>query len=163
MIPEDRKLQGLILNKSIFLNCLLPSIKEYSSNLFNFVNFKKSNKDIETYYNQLQIKAVSTDQIVQTLSGGNQQKVVLEKWILKDCDILILDEPTRGVDVGAKQEIYQLINKLSMDGKSIIVISSEMPELMGISHRVLVMRQGEVKGELTDKAIKQEIIMEMAS
>lgn len=99
---------------------------------------------------------------VVNLSGGNQQKVVLEKWLLKNCDILILDEPTRGIDIGTKQEIYQLIQDLAKQGKAVIVISSEMPELIGVSHRILVMREGAISGELVDD-ISQEAIMELAS
>lgn len=163
LIPEDRKLHGLILNKSIFMNCLLPSINEYSNTLLGNIDFKKSDRDIRKYYDKLQIRATSTGQIVQTLSGGNQQKVVLGKWMLRNCEILILDEPTRGVDVGAKQEIYQLISQLSNEGKSIIVISSEMPELIGLSHRVMVMRDGRITGELVGSSISQEKIMELAS
>ncbi len=163
LIPEDRKTQGLILNKSIYFNCLLPSIKRYTSKGLNMVDFKKSKKDIGDLYKQLDIKARGQEHIVLNLSGGNQQKVVVEKWLLKNSDILILDEPTRGIDIGAKQEIYQLIKKLAEEGKSIIVISSEMPELIGVSHRVLVMREGEIKGELAGENINQEAIMELAS
>lgn len=163
LIPEDRKLHGLVLNKSIYLNCLLPSLKNYSKSIFKFIDFKQSKMDIDKYYKQLKVKAQGQDQLVLNLSGGNQQKVVLEKWILKNCDILILDEPTRGIDIGAKQEIYQLIKDLAKSGKSIIVISSEMPELIGVSHRILVMHEGKISGELQGNKISQEAIMELAS
>ncbi|MBO4358467.1 MAG: sugar ABC transporter ATP-binding protein [Erysipelotrichaceae bacterium] len=161
LIPEDRKAHGLILNKDIYLNCLLPSLKRYSNN--GFIDFKTSKKDIGEYYDRLKIKATGQDQLCLNLSGGNQQKVVLEKWLLKDCEVLILDEPTRGIDVGTKQEIYQLIKDLALSGKGVIVISSEMPELIGVSHRILVMHEGRITGELTGDDITQEAIMTLAS
>lgn len=163
LIPEDRKLHGLILNKSIFFNALLPSLADYLKTALRFIDFKKSRKDINRLYELLNIRAVNMDQKTQSLSGGNQQKVVLQKWLLKDCEILILDEPTRGIDVGAKEEIYQLIQNLASQGKSIILISSEMPELIGLSHRILVMRDGKITGELTDSNITQEAILSLAS
>lgn len=163
LIPEDRKLHGLILNKTIYMNVMIASIRLYTSKLMKIVNARKARADISVYYDRLKIKATSTEQIVSSLSGGNQQKVVLAKWLLRNCDILILDEPTRGIDVGAKQEIYQLIKELGESGKSIIVISSEMPELIGVSHRIIVMREGEIKGELAGEQISQEAIMKLAS
>ena len=161
LIPEDRKMQGLVLNKSIFLNCLLPSINKYSKT--GFIQFKNAREDIEKLYSTLKVKAVNQNQVVAHLSGGNQQKVVLEKWLLRNCDILILDEPTRGIDVGTKQEIYQLIKELAEQGKAVIVISSEMPELIGVSHRVIVMREGQITGEIKGDEITQEAIMTLAS
>lgn len=161
LIPEDRKMQGLVLNKDIFLNCLLPSLKKYTKR--GFIRFKEARKDIGEIYDVLKIKATGQNQRVLNLSGGNQQKVVLEKWLLKNCDILILDEPTRGIDVGTKQEIYQLIKELALQGKAIIVISSEMPELIGVSHRILVMNEGKIAGELKGENITQEAIMTFAS
>ena len=161
LIPEDRKMQGLVLNKSIFLNCLLPSINKYSKS--GFIRFKEAHSDIGKLYDILKIKAVDQNQIVSHLSGGNQQKVVLEKWLLRNCDILILDEPTRGIDVGTKQEIYQLIKDLAAEGKAIIVISSEMPELIGVSHRVIVMHEGKITGEVKGDEITQEAILTLAS
>ena len=119
--------------------------------------------EIGEYYEILKIKATGQDQLCLNLSGGNQQKVVLEKWLLKNCDVLILDEPTRGIDVGTKQEIYQLIKDLAKQGKGIIVISSEMPELIGVSHRILVMHEGHITGELQGENITQEAIMTLAS
>lgn len=162
LVPEDRKHDGLILNKSIYLNCLIPSIETYKRNM-DMIDFRQSELDIKKIFKRLNIKATGLDQKVRNLSGGNQQKVVIEKWLLKNCKVLILDEPTRGVDVGAKEEIYQLINKLASEGKAIIVVSSEMPELIGLSHRVLVMADGYVTGELKGDAISQEEIMKLAS
>lgn len=161
LIPEDRKQQDLVLNKSIFFNCLLPSIGKYSKT--GFIRFKKARSDIGRLYDVLKIKAVDQGQIVSHLSGGNQQKVVLEKWLLRECEIIILDEPTRGIDVGTKQEIYQLIKKLAAEGKAVIVISSEMPELIGVSHRVIVMHEGKITGELKGDEITQETILTLAS
>lgn len=161
LIPEDRKKQGLVLNKSIFLNCLLPSMKKYIK--AGFIDFKKAHNDIGKLYDVLKIKALSQEQIVSSLSGGNQQKVVLEKWLLTECEILILDEPTRGIDIGTKQEIYQLIKDLAAKGKAIIVISSEMPELIGVSHRIIVMHEGKITGELQGDKMTQEAIMRFAS
>lgn len=163
LIPEDRKLHGLILNKSIYFNALLPSLQDYLRKPWPVIDFKKSQQDISNLYDLLNIKAVDLDQKVQYLSGGNQQKVVLEKWLLKDCDILILDEPTRGIDVGAKEEIYELIKDLASKGKSIILISSEMGELIGLSHRILVMHEGRITGELSGEHITQEAILKLAS
>ena len=161
LIPEDRKVQGLILNKDIYLNSLLPSIDTYTRHVF--IDFKRSRSDIEEYFKLLKVKATGLDQLVRNLSGGNQQKIVLEKWLLKNCDILILDEPTRGIDVGTKQEIYQLIKQLANEGKSIIMISSELPELIGVCHRILVMREGHITGELAAEEISQEKIIALAS
>lgn len=163
LIPEDRKLHGLILNKSIYTNVVIASLDLYSSKGLKIMNSKKASEDAKVFYDRLKIKANNLDQIASSLSGGNQQKVVLAKWLLRNCDILILDEPTRGIDVGAKQEIYQLINELVQNGKSIIVISSEMPELIGVSHRIMVMRDGMIKGELLQHEISQEAIMKLAS
>lgn len=161
LIPEDRKTQGLVLNKDIFLNSVLPSFKKYSKQ--GFIDFSEAEKDVKEIYDVLKVKATGLNHICLNLSGGNQQKVVLEKWLLKNCDILILDEPTRGIDVGTKQEIYQLIKNLAMEGKAIIVVSSEMPELIGVSHRILVMREGSLTGELSGNEISQEAIMTLAS
>lgn len=161
LIPEDRKMQGLILNKSIFLNCIFPSIKKYSRN--GFITFKEAKKDIGELYDILKIKAINQEHIVSQLSGGNQQKVVLEKWLLRNCDVIILDEPTRGIDVGTKQEIYQLIKDLASKGKAVVVISSEMPELIGVSHRIIVMHEGRITGEVTGEQMTQEAVMVLAS
>lgn len=161
LIPEDRKNQGLILNKSIYLNSLLPSLYDYTK--YMFIDFKKSREDIKEYTDILKLKALNLEQICLNLSGGNQQKVVITKWLLKNCKILILDEPTRGIDVGTKQEIYQLIKDLALEGKAIIIISSEMPELIGLSHRILVMHEGNLTGELKGEQITQEAIMTLAA
>ena len=111
----------------------------------------------------LRIKTPSAEQLVKNLSGGNQQKVVLAKWLASNANVLIFDEPTRGIDIGAKQEIYHLINKLAEQGIAIIVVSSEMEEIMGMSDRILVLCEGEVTGEIDRKEFQQDTIMSMAS
>ncbi len=142
---------------SITQNITLPSLK-------SFVNGISIDSDLETvkareYKKLLNIKCKDVAQPISALSGGNQQKVILGKWILCDSDILILDEPTRGIDVGAKYEIYQIINQLAASGKTVIFISSDMPEILGMCDRVYVMNEGEIVGELKGTDITQENIM----
>ncbi len=112
---------------------------------------------------QLKVKTPSVEQLLRYLSGGNQQKVVIAKWLLRDCDVLIFDEPTRGIDVGAKEEIYELLETLAEQGKSIIMISSELPEVLRMSHRIVVMAQGRITGVLNNADATQENIMELAT
>jgi ribose transport system ATP-binding protein len=112
---------------------------------------------------QLQIKTPSLSQPVQLLSGGNQQKIVIAKWLLRDCDILFFDEPTRGIDVGAKAEIYRLLQSLAQSGKAIVMISSELPEVLRLSHRIVVMCEGRITGELSAREATQEKIMQLAT
>ena len=160
LITEDRKAQGLLLNKGIDFNVVFASMSKISP--FGIVNRKKE-KDISRKYTEaMNVKAYSLTQIARTLSGGNQQKVVLAKWLATLSDILIFDEPTRGIDVGAKAEIYQLMRKLVESGKSIVMISSEMPELMGMCDRILVMQTGVITGELDRAHFSQERILELA-
>jgi ribose transport system ATP-binding protein len=161
LIPEDRKSQGLLLNKGIDFNIVYASMKYISRN--GFIQKAKEKETTEKYSKAMDIKSYSAAQITRTLSGGNQQKVVLGKWLATKCDILIFDEPTRGIDVGAKSEIYMLMRSLIEEGKSIIMISSELPELIGISDRVLVMRDGQIKTTLSGSDITQENIMEFAA
>ena len=126
-----------------------------------FVNEAQADKASEEYIEKIRTKTPSTHTKVGSLSGGNQQKVVISKWLLRDCDILIFDEPTRGIDVGAKSEIYKLMNQLAAQGKSIIMISEELPELIGMSDRILIMKDGQVTKEFTrDKDLTQEQIIE---
>jgi len=115
------------------------------------------------YVRQLGIKTPSIDQPARLLSGGNQQKIVIAKWLLRDCDILFFDEPTRGIDIGAKSEIYKLLNALAEQGKAIVMISSELPEVLPMSHRVLVMCEGRITGELSAAEASQEKIMQLAT
>jgi ribose transport system ATP-binding protein len=115
------------------------------------------------YVDTLKIKTPGVQQKTKNLSGGNQQKVVIAKWLTKDCNILIFDEPTRGIDVGAKSEIYKLLNKLACQGKSIIMISSELPEIIRMSHRIIVMCEGRITGEINSSEVTQEQIMKYAT
>ncbi len=161
LIPEDRKGQGLLLNYDLIQNISLPSIRNMSKGIF--VNNKMENDAAEAQRKILAIKTPAMTQLAKNLSGGNQQKVVLAKWLVAECDYLIFDEPTRGIDVGAKQEIYKLLRSLAKEGKCIIMISSEMEELMGISDRIIVMCEGELKGELKKEAFDQDRILAMAS
>ena len=160
-LSEDRKRYGLCLNLSITDNTIMSSI----SKLFKgpFVNEAVADKASEEYIEKIRTKTPSTKTRVGSLSGGNQQKVVISKWLLRDCDILIFDEPTRGIDVGAKSEIYKLMNQLAQEGKSIIMISSDMPELLRMSDRVVVMCEGRVTGELDISEATQENIMTFAT
>ncbi|MFV0504746.1 MAG: multiple monosaccharide ABC transporter ATP-binding protein [Lachnospirales bacterium] len=156
---EDRKQYGLVLINSIKDNTCLPNLKRISKN--SVVNENEAIKLSEEYKETMNIKASSIEQHVGNLSGGNQQKVVLSKWLMSQPDILILDEPTRGIDVGAKYEIYQVINELAKQGKAIILISSELPELLGMSDRIYVLDQGEILGSLDKEEASQEKIMRL--
>ena len=161
LITEDRKLTGLNLKASVKNNISLVSICELSK--AGIVDNNKENRVAEEYIKELKIKTPSKNSLVCNLSGGNQQKVVLAKWLLGNPDIIIFDEPTRGIDIGAKREIYLLINKLAMEGKAVIVISSEMSEIMGISDRILVMCGGKLTGEVPREQFSQEKILSYAS
>ena len=160
-LSEDRKRYGLCLNLSITDNTVMPSLDRLGKGLL--VNEKKFDAHSEEYIEKIKTKTPSTHAKVGSLSGGNQQKVVISKWLLRDCDILIFDEPTRGIDVGAKSEIYKLMNQLAAEGKSIIMISSDMPELLRMSDRVVVMCEGRVTGELDIAEATQEKIMTYAT
>jgi ribose transport system ATP-binding protein len=161
LIPEDRKRQGLHLELAIRNNISLIELPSLSKGLV--VSVKREKKMAEKYINLLSIKLASQLLPVNSLSGGNQQKVVLAKWLSTNAEILIFDEPTRGIDVGAKMEIYNLLNKLREQGKAIIMISSEMQELVGMCDRVLVLYEGTMQGELSKEEISQTRIMELAS
>ena len=156
-VTEDRKTAGLILIEDIKHNISLSSLKKLSKRLF--INDEQENQAAVAYRKKLNIRSASIFHKIQNLSGGNQQKVVLAKWIFAGPDVLIMDEPTRGIDVGAKYEIYIIINQLAEEGKSIIFISSELPEILGICDRVYVMNDGRIVGELEREAASQESIM----
>ena len=159
-LSEDRKRYGLLLNKNVAENTVLSSLENYSK--FGFINDKKANKDAEEKNKELKTKTPSLSQSVKNLSGGNQQKVIIARWLLKNCDILIFDEPTRGIDIGAKSEMYDLIEQLSSSGKSIIIISSELSEILRVSDRILVMCEGRITKELPIREANQENIMKYA-
>lgn len=161
LVPEDRKLMGLNLCMSVGENTTLCIDSREAR--AGFLNRARGKALTGQMISELFIKASSGDQPVASLSGGNQQKVVLAKWLLTAPDILLFDEPTRGIDVGAKAEIFSLINNLVMQGKSAVIISSEMPEIVGIADRVLVMCEGRLAGELTGADITQENIMALAA
>lgn len=155
---EDRKTYGLVLINDIKTNMTMAALPEYYAK-GQIVNERKENLDAEEYKAKINVKATSISQTVGSLSGGNQQKVVLAKWMMTHPDVLILDEPTRGIDVGAKYEIYCIINDLVAAGKSVIMISSELPEVLGMSDRIYVMNEGKIAGELTQAEASQEKIM----
>ena len=161
LLPEDRKRQGLILEQSIRKNITLPDIDKVSNKFF--IDTDKENKEIEKHIKELNIKTSSKDAPIKSLSGGNQQKVVIAKLLYTDVDILLFDEPTRGVDVGAKREIYKLMQALTEEGKSIIMISSELPEVLGMSDRVLVMNEGHIADIYDGKGLNQEKVMKSAT
>jgi len=156
-VTEDRKNYGLVLLDDIKTNVTLASLSKVSER--GVIDENRENVAAGVYRDKLRIKCAGLDQRVESLSGGNQQKVVLGKWIMSDPDVLILDEPTRGIDVGAKYEIYTIINKLVAEGKTILMISSEMPELLGMCDRIYVVTEGEIAGELARSEASQESIM----
>ncbi|MGN0354694.1 MAG: sugar ABC transporter ATP-binding protein [Muricoprocola sp.] len=160
-LPEDRKQLGLFLNMSVKDNLLFSYFPHLAQN--GLIKNRKATELCDRQIEKLKVKTPTREQLISHLSGGNQQKVIVAKWMLMDCDVIIFDEPTRGIDVGAKQEIYQLINMLAKEGKTIIVISSELPELMGISDRILVMAEGRITGEVDRESMTQEKILELAS
>ena len=157
-VSEDRKTYGLVLIDSIKFNMTLAALRKFFSHN-GVVDQRKETVKSEEYRNLINVKANTIEQTVGSLSGGNQQKVVLAKWMLTEPDVLILDEPTRGIDVGAKYEIYCVINDLAKAGKAVIVISSEMPEIIGTCDRTYVLNEGEIAGELSGDEITQEAIM----
>lgn len=161
LITEDRKVTGLNLSGSVNDNIAMVAIKKLLRN--GLYSKSKARKAANEYIEKLKIKTPSGEQIVSNLSGGNQQKVVIAKWLLNDPDIIILDEPTRGIDVGAKRDIYLLIGSLVQQGKAVIMISSEIPELMGVCDRIAVMSEGNLSGEVSREEFSQERIMTLAS
>ncbi len=160
-LSEDRKRYGLMPDLDVKSNIILPSMKDFLRTL-GFVDDRKAENVSSEYVQKLKIRTPSVRQKVKNLSGGNQQKVVLAKWLATKPKILILDEPTRGVDVGAKVAIYQLINRLAQEGYGIILISSEMPEIIGMSDRILVMHEGRIVGTISRREATQEKILSMA-
>jgi ribose transport system ATP-binding protein len=161
-LSEDRKQFGLLLEQEVNANIGLSALRERFQS-WGFVKDRAMRKTSQEYVGKLRIKTPSVAQTVKNLSGGNQQKVVIAKWLVKDCDILIFDEPTRGIDVGAKEEIYRLLNELAQQGKSIIMISSELPEILRMSHRIVVMSEGRVTGTLEAEEATQESVMHYAT
>jgi inositol transport system ATP-binding protein len=161
LLTEDRKLTGLYLNASVRENMFIANINNYM--IGPFIHFAKIGKDCERMRGLMRIKTPSLLEIIRNLSGGNQQKVLISRWLLTEPDLLILDEPTRGIDVGAKSEIYRLMTEFVRSGKAIIMISSELPEVLGMSDRILVMHEGDKVGELSRGEATQEKILQMAT
>jgi ABC-type sugar transport system ATPase subunit len=161
LLTEDRKGQGLVLIHSVRENFGLPNLDRFVRG--PFLNTRKERSEFAGYAESLKIRVTSPDQPAKNLSGGNQQKVVLAKWLARHADVIVVDEPTRGIDVGAKYEIYLLMRELAAQGKAVVMISSELPEVLGMSDRIVVMHRGCVKGEITDvEYATQEDIMSLA-
>ncbi len=160
-IPEDRKEQGVILHNTVLFNTSLSCMDKLTT--FGFISKKKNEETAEKYRADLQIKVPHIRQMVINLSGGNQQKVALAKTLAADPDIIIFDEPTKGIDVGAKQEIYHLMNRLAGEGKAILMVSSDMEEILGMSDRIIVLYEGRCAGELSRGEFSQETILRLAS
>lgn len=160
-LSEDRKRFGIVVDKTVAENSTMATMENFMKGIF--IDKKKEKDVAQEYVEALKTKTPSVDQLVVNLSGGNQQKVVIAKWLVRNCDILIFDEPTRGIDVGAKSEIYHLMNELVAEGKSIIMISSEMTEILRMSDRIVVMCEGRKTGELGIEEATQERIMHAAT
>ena len=159
-LTEDRKRLGLLTGQTIWLNTVISRLRKLGN--FGFLTERKAVEVTEDYKTLLKIRMPSPRTLVENLSGGNQQKVIFARWLFSDSDIIMFDEPTRGIDVGAKTEMYELIDKLVLDGKTVILISSDMMELMGISDRIAVMSNGVMTGILERREFSQEKIMELA-
>jgi len=161
LLTEDRKGQGLVLIHSCRENYGLPNLERFIGRIF--LDRRKERREFCDFAESLRIRISGPEQLIMNLSGGNQQKVVIAKWLARNTDIVIFDEPTRGIDVGTKYEIYLLMNRLADEGKAVIMISSELPEILGLSDRIIVMHEGRIKGEITDMAnATQEDIVSMA-
>ena len=161
-LSEDRKQFGLATGLDVEANIVMSSLKRFLK-FGTFVDEKRTRVVAQDYVKQLKIKTSSVEKQVKLLSGGNQQKIVIAKWLLHDCDILFFDEPTRGIDIGAKSEIYKLLDALAEQGKAIVMISSELPEVIRMSHRILVMCEGRITGEIQGREATQESIMQLAT
>ncbi|MCH5138288.1 sugar ABC transporter ATP-binding protein [Clostridiaceae bacterium UIB06] len=160
-LSEDRKKEGLILGMSVRENMTLSNLRTYENNLMR-IDKKSEKLQVKEYIQKLSIKTPTQDQLIKNLSGGNQQKVILAKWLMLSPKVLIIDEPTKGIDVGAKKEIYEVLNQLKSAGKAVIMISSDMAEIIGVSDRVMVMHEGKITGQLSRNELTQENIMKYA-
>lgn len=160
-VTEDRKSTGIFPEMSIKDNMIMPDIENYLSR--GLLDRKKISKECQVQREAISIKTPTLEQLIKNLSGGNQQKVLISRWLLIEPEILILDEPTRGIDVGAKAEIHRLIGELAKMGKAIIMVSSEMPEILSMSDRIMVMHAGKYSGELTREEASQEKILQLAT
>ncbi|MDT0177697.1 sugar ABC transporter ATP-binding protein [Enterobacter sp. BRE11] len=160
LVPEDRKKEGIIKARAVKMNMALPSLRQFTRAWI--VSRQKLNQAAQEVMSDLKLRPLDIEKTIGTLSGGNQQKVIIGRWVAADANVFLFDEPTRGIDIGAKSEIYNLIEKLAQAGKAIVVVSSEMTEIIRISDRVLVMREGKITKELTDDAITEENIARYA-
>ncbi len=161
-LSEDRKRFGLATGMDVAANVVMPCLGRFLA-LRTFLKRRQIRSTTRGFIGRLGIRTPSEEQEVRLLSGGNQQKIVIAKWLARDCDILFFDEPTRGIDVGAKNEIYKLLNALAAQGKAIVMISSELPEILRMSHRIAVMCEGRLTGELPGESATQEDIMRLAT
>ena len=161
-LPEDRRRQGLMLDQDVSFNVSMASLQDYRGAM-GYMRLGKARRVAEDFIKSLRVKTPSSRAKVRDLSGGNQQKIVIAKWLARNCDVLIFDEPTRGIDVGSKEEIYKLLNQLADDGKAIVMISSELPEVLRLSHRIVVMSQGAITGQLDNEEVDQEKVMALAT
>jgi ABC-type sugar transport system ATPase subunit len=159
LVPEDRKRQGLVLSQSGLHNLSLPVLSRLSR--MSWIDRRRERAVAAEFFERLRVRAPSLDSVVAELSGGNQQKIVLARWLAAKSRVLILDEPTRGVDVGAKAEIHALISELALRGNAIVLISSELPELVGLSSRIVVVREGRVVSELSREAATQDRLLRL--
>ena len=160
-VTEDRKSSGLVLSSSVGDNISISSLEQCSSSFV--VDEKQENNRVESMIELFKIKTPNKEQIVGNLSGGNQQKVVLGRWSLTNPQLLMLDEPTRGIDVGAKKEIYKYMSEQALQGKGIIMVSSELPEIIGMSDRIIVFKNGELVSELSQAEATQQLLLSLAS
>ncbi|MDD3337585.1 MAG: sugar ABC transporter ATP-binding protein [Lachnospiraceae bacterium] len=161
MLSEDRRRYGIIPVRSVTENASIASLEKFIYG--GYAHEKEERETVSQYFQKMNVKTPTMETAIQSLSGGNQQKVLLAKWMLRDPEILILDEPTRGIDVGAKYEIYKLMTEIAKDGKAVIMVSSELPELIGMCDRIYVMNQGKISGELKRSEFSQEAIMRFAT
>lgn len=159
-MPEDRKKEGIIKARPVKMNMALPSMRQFT--LGGVINKQRLNRAAHEVMSDLKLRPMDIEKTIGTLSGGNQQKVIIGRWVAADAKVFLFDEPTRGIDIGAKSEIYNLIERLAKAGKAIIVVSSEMTEIIRISDRVLVMREGKITKELKGEAITEDNIARFA-
>ena len=158
-LPEDRKTQGLVLQMGGRANLTLPILDRLSR--FGFVHAARERELTRGFFDRLRVRTPHMDAPVSSLSGGNQQKIALAKWLATQCGILLIDEPTRGVDVGAKAEIHALIDELAREGSAILLISSELPEVLNLSTRIIALREGRIMGELPRAQATQDAVMRL--
>lgn len=160
LIPENRKTQGFIRRFTNSQNISLANMKHFTKH--NFLDFKRMKENSEYYIEQMDLNPKDPGYRTDSLSGGNAQKVIIAKWMTINPDVIIFDEPTKGIDVGAKAEIYRLMEEMAAEGKAILMVSSELPEVIGMSDRVIVMREGRMTGELNREELSEETILHLA-